>query len=56
MYTSLDDITDIMKSDGAVAVDVYRSHSYVVLSYADRVAQEVVFTIPMSKLLLLTFS
>ena len=56
MDTFMDHITETMKGDGAVAVNVFPSDSYVVLSYADRVAQEVVITSSRSKLLLLTSS
>lgn len=38
----MDHITETMKNDGTVAVNIFPAGSYVVLSYADRVAQEVV--------------
>ena len=42
MDSFMDHITETIKSDGSVAVNVFPANSYVVLSYADRVAQEVV--------------
>ena len=53
MDSFMDHITETIKSDGAIAVNVFPANSYVVLSYADRVAQEVVsrYILPLASLL-----
>ncbi|KAL5514904.1 hypothetical protein ACEPAG_2220 [Sanghuangporus baumii] len=49
MDTFMDHILNVIRNDGTIAVDVFPKKSYVVLSYADRVAQEVVgeYTTPL---------
>lgn len=42
MDTFMDHILDVIRNDGTIAVNVFPKTSYVVLSYSDRVAQEVV--------------